>query len=399
MSNLLAGVRVLDLTNVLSGPICSYQLAQLGADVIKVEVPGTGDLARQLGSDPDLNRKYLGASFIAQNAGKKSLTLDLKQAAARDVFFKLVATADVLVENFRPGVMKRLGISYDVLKEIRPSLIYCAISGFGQQGPLQDNPAYDQVVQGFAGVMSITGSEESGPLRAGYPVADTAAGMNAAFGIAAALYRASKTGEGEFIDVSMMESTLVVLGWAVSNYLLADHVPTLMGNENMTASPSGTFQTGEGLLNIAANKQQHFVDLCSVIGRPELASDPRFADREDRRRNRKELKGLLEEALSSRTALEWYELLTKASIPAGPVLSLPEALDHPQIAERGLIQTLDMPALDRPVRVMRTGFTLASGDPGPTSPPPTVGQHTDELLTELGYSASEIAAFRAAKIV
>jgi crotonobetainyl-CoA:carnitine CoA-transferase CaiB-like acyl-CoA transferase len=399
MSNLLAGVRVLDLTNVLSGPICSYQLAQLGADVIKVEVPGTGDLARQLGSDPALNRKYLGASFIAQNSGKRSLTLDLKRAAARAIFFKLVTTADVLVENFRPGVMKRLGVSYEALKKIKPSLIYCAISGFGQEGPLQDNPAYDQVVQGFSGVMSITGSEESGPLRAGYPVADTAAGMNAAFGIAAALYRSAKTGEGEFIDVSMMESTLVALGWAVSNYLLADHIPKLMGNENMTASPSGAFRTKEGLLNIAANKQQHFVDLCAVVGRTELATDPRFADREDRRRNRKELKQILEEALSAKTALEWHVLLTKASIPAGPVLSLPQALHHPQIEERGLIQTFDMPELDRPVRVMRTGFKLASGDPAPVSPPPVLGEHTDELLGELGYSASEIAAFRAARVV
>jgi len=245
MSGLLAATRVLDLTNVLAGPFCCYQLAQLGAEVIKVEVPGSGDLARQLGADPALNRRGMGASFLAQNAGKRSLTLNLKSPKGREAFSRLVASADVVVENFRPGVMERLGLGYAALKAVKSDIVYCAISGFGQDGPLRFNPAYDQIIQGLCGVMSVTGDAQSAPLRVGYPVADTMGGMTAAFAIAAALVRRERTGEGEFIDVSMLEASLVAMGWAVSNWLIAGVRPEPMGNENMTASPSGTFRTGK----------------------------------------------------------------------------------------------------------------------------------------------------------
>ena len=305
MAGLLAGLRVLDLTNVLAGPFCCYQLAQLGAEVIKVETPGTGDLARQLGADPELNRRGMGASFLAQNAGKRSITLNLKHTKAREAFTRLVKTSDVVVENFRPGVMDRLELGYERLKGIKPDLIYCAISGFGQDGPLRLNPAYDQIIQGLSGVMSVTGDAQSAPLRVGYPVADTMGGITAAYAISAALFRRERTGEGEFIDVSMLESTLVAMGWVVSNWLIAGVRPQALGNENMTASPSGTFRTGEGLLNIAANQQQQFETLCKLIGRPELASDPRFAGREDRKRHRFELNQEIEQALAARSAAEW----------------------------------------------------------------------------------------------
>ncbi len=281
---LLESVRVLDLTNVLAGPFCSYQLSQLGADVIKIEVPKSGDLARQLGANAELNKDLMGASFLAQNAGKRSLTINLKNAAGKEVFHRLVATGDVVVENFRPGVMDRLGLGYEALKNFKPDLIYCAISGFGQTGPLKDNPAYDQIVQGLSGVMSITGDKNSAPLRVGYPLADTIGGITAAFAVAAALFRRQRNGEGEFIDVSMLEATLVTMGWAVSNWLIAGVTPEPMGNENVTASPSGTFKTGDGLLNIAANQQGQFQKLCELIGRKELAVDPRFNDREERKK-------------------------------------------------------------------------------------------------------------------
>ena len=274
MAGLLAGTRVLDLTNVLAGPFCCYQLAQLGAEVIKVEVPGSGDLARQLGADPELNRRGMGASFLAQNAGKRSITLNLKSPKGREAFERLVATSDVVVENFRPGVMDRLGLGYTALKVAKPDIIYCAISGFGQNGPLKLNPAYDQIIQGLCGVMSVTGDAQSAPLRVGYPVADTMGGITAAFAIAAALFRRERTGEGELIDVSMLESSLVAMGWAVSNWLIAGVKPAPMGNENMTASPSGTFRTGNGLLNIAANKQEQFETLARLIGREDLVDRP-----------------------------------------------------------------------------------------------------------------------------
>jgi crotonobetainyl-CoA:carnitine CoA-transferase CaiB-like acyl-CoA transferase len=393
MADLLAGTRVLDLTNVLAGPFCCYQLAQLGAEVIKVEVPGSGDLARQLGADPELNRRGMGASFLAQNAGKRSITLNLKSAKGRDAFSRLVGTADVVVENFRPGVMQRLGLGYTALKAAKHDIVYCAISGFGQDGPLKFNPAYDQIIQGLCGVMSVTGDAQSAPLRVGYPVADTMGGMTAAFAIAAALVRRERTGEGEFIDVSMLEASLVAMGWAVSNWLIAGVKPQPMGNENMTASPSGTFRTGKGLLNIAANKQEQFETLCRLIDREDLVVDPRFVGREDRKRRRFELNAEIERALAARSAQEWSALLNKNGVPAGEVLDVPAVLEHPQVLARGLLKTFESaPEVARPVRVVRSGFRLASGDPEPTSPPPALGADTDDLLTELGFSRDDIDA-------
>lgn len=391
MAGLLAGLRVLDLTNVLAGPFCCYQLAQLGAEVIKVETPGTGDLARQLGADPELNRRGMGASFLAQNAGKRSITLNLKHSKARQVFTRLVKTSDVVVENFRPGVMDRLELGYERLKGIKPDLIYCAISGFGQDGPLRLNPAYDQIIQGLSGVMSVTGDAQSAPLRVGYPVADTMGGITAAYAISAALFRRERTGEGEFIDVSMLESTLVAMGWVVSNWLIAGVRPQPLGNENMTASPSGAFRTGEGLLNIAANQQQQFETLCKLIGRPELTSDPRFAGQEDRKRHRFELNREIEQALTARSASEWASLMNDSGVPAGEVLDVPSVLEHPQILERGLLHTFkDVPNVDDDVSVVRSGFRLKSGDPRPASPPPALGADTASLLAELGYSEGEV---------
>jgi CoA:oxalate CoA-transferase len=391
MAGLLAGVRVLDLTNVLAGPFCCYQLAQLGAEVIKVETPGTGDLARQLGADPELNRRLMGASFLAQNAGKRSITLNLKKPKAREALARLVTTADAVVENFRPGVMERLGLGFGILKAIKPDLIYCAISGFGQDGPLRLNPAYDQIVQGLSGVMSVTGDAQSAPLRVGYPVADTMGGITAAYAISAALFRRERTGEGEFIDVSMLESTLVAMGWVVSNWLIAGVRPQPMGNENMTASPSGTFRTGNGLLNIAANQQRQFETLCALIGRPKLAADPRFAGREDRKSHRAELSDEIEAALATRPAGEWSKLMNENDVPAGEVLDVPSVLEHPQVSQRTLLQTFDdVPNVDKTVRVVRSGFRLASGDPEPASPPPALGADTKDLLAALGYSQNEI---------
>src|SRR6267143_3776156 len=315
MDRLLEGIRVLDLTNVLAGPFGAYQLELLGADVIKIEAPDCGDLARQLGADADLNRELMGASFLAQNAGKRSVTVNLKSEAGRQVFRRLVGSADVVMENFRPGVMARLSLGYDTLRQIRPGLVYCAISGFGQDGPLKDNPAYDQIIQGLSGAMSVTGDANSAPLRVGYPVADTTGGMTAAFALVAALLKRERTGQGEFIDVSMLESTVAAMGWAVSNWLVAGVRALPMGNENMTASPSGAFATADGLLNIAANEQGQFETLCDLVGQSDLKADPRFAEREERKRRRAELKGELEAALAGRSAKEWAALFNRHGVP------------------------------------------------------------------------------------
>jgi crotonobetainyl-CoA:carnitine CoA-transferase CaiB-like acyl-CoA transferase len=381
MTNLLEGIRVLDLTNVLAGPYCAYQLALLGADVIKVETPNGGDLARQLGASAALNKEGMGASFLAQNAGKRSVVLDLKTEEGREHFLDLVASADALVENFRPGVMDRLGLGYEALRRVKPSLVYCAISGFGQTGPMRNNPAYDQIIQGLSGVMSVTGTPDVAPLRVGYPVADTLGGIVGAFAISAALVRQKATGEGTLLDVSMLECALSALGWPVSNYLTAEVEPAPMGNDNMTAAPSGAFRTLDGLLNIAANKQEQFAALCHIIGREDLVADARFAEREARKVNRAALTIEIEAALAARTSLEWEGLFNKAGVPAGRILTVPQILAEPQVVGRDLTSSFEgMGAEGRPLTVLRGGFLVDGAAPRPAIAPPRLGEHTNEVL-------------------
>lgn len=388
MSKPLKGIRVLDLTNVLAGPFCCHHLAHLGAEVIKVEAKGRGDLARQLGADPELNKKGMGVSFLAQNAGKKSVTVNLKSPQGKALFLRLVSTADVLVENFRPGVMERLGVGYNTLKEANPQLVYCAISGFGQDGPWVHRPAYDQIIQGAAGVMSITGDDNSAPLRVGYPVADTVGGITAAFAIAAAL---NANPRGTFIDVSMLESVLATMGWVVSNYLTAGVVPSANGNENVTSAPSGAFQAGSGLINIAANKDEQWVLLTDHLGLKELRDRPEYATREDRKRNRLSLKAELEEKLKTRPARDWAKELNRIGVPSGAVLTVPEVLAMPQIADRGFLHGFEnVPGVGRDIQVTTTGIKFDGTPPTVDAPPPELGQHNADIWGELGLSPEDI---------
>jgi len=395
---LLDGIRVLDLTNVLSGPFATLHLSLLGAEVIKIENPADGDLARKLGNVLPLNDRLMGTSFLAQNANKRSLTLNLKDPEGKKIFLKLAETADVVVENFRPDVMKRLGVGYPVLCAANPRIIYCAISGFGATGPDAMKPAYDQIIQGLSGVMAINGDERLNPLRCGFPVCDTVGGLNAAFAIMAALYFRERTGEGQFIDIALIDSIMPLMGWVAANLLIGGQQPVLMGNDNFTAAPSGTFATKDGYLNIAANKQEQWETVADVLGVPELKKDPRFEKRDARKKNRKALTPLLEAKLKQNTTDYWVDTLNERGVPSGAILSLEAALKQAQIQYRGTIRAVrDDDLGEMKLFNLTAKFEKSSGDI--VSPPPRLGAHTEEYLTELGYTKDKIRELREKAVV
>jgi len=388
----LSGIRVLDLTNVLAGPFACHQLAHLGAEVIKIEAVARGDLARGLGASPDLSAKGMGISFLAQNAGKQSITLNIKELAGKDILCELVKTADVLVENFRPGVMTRLGVGAEVLRAENPSLIYCGISGFGQTGPWANRPAYDQIIQGAAGVMDVTGTIDGGPTRVGYPLADTIGGLTAAMAITAALNAPER---GCIIDVAMLDAVLATMGWVVSNHLIGGSTPSRNGNENPTSAPSGAFQCADGLINIAANKDEQWEKLARHLGRTDLIDQSEFATREDRKANRLRLRAELETVLTTRPADAWEKELNAIGVPSGAVLPLPDVLSHPQITDRAFLANFkDVPGIDRDIDLARIGVMMDGARPSVDAPPPILGQNTDAILTSLRYTDAQIAELR-----
>lgn len=395
---LLDGVRVIDMTNVLSGPFTTLHLALLGAEVIKIENPDGGDLARKLGNVPKLNKDLMGTSFLAQNANKKSMTLNLKMDEAKTIFRKLLATADVVVENFRPGVMARLGFSYDDIRKINLRIVYCAISGFGQSGPDAFKPAYDQIIQGLSGVMDVNGDERLHPLRAGFPVCDTVGGLNAAFAIMAALYYRERTGEGQFIDIALLDSIMPLMGWVAANLLIGGQDPIPMGNDNFTAAPSGAFCTKDGYINIAANQQKQWEDLADSVGLPELKADPRFQERDTRKANRKLLTPILEEKLTQNTTAYWVDLLNDKGIPSGDIVSLGTALSSEQLKHRQTIvdinetQIGDIKIFNLPAKFSKTPACVEA-------PPPRLSAHTDEILSELGYSKDDLKTLKEKMVI
>lgn len=395
---LLEGVRILDLTNVLAGPFATRYFALAGAEVIKIEVPGSGDLARKLGCMPEFNKKLMGTSFLAQNANKKSLTLNLKAEKGKEIFLKLVETADVVVENFRPGVMARLGFSYEDLIKVNPKIVYCGISGFGQTGPDAKKPAYDQIVQGLSGVMSINGDERLNPLRCGFPVCDTVGGLDAALAIMGALFYRERTGEGQMIDVAMLDSIMPLMGWVAANLLIGEQQPQLLGNDNFTAAPSGTFKTKDGYINIAANKQEQWESLCEVLGLPELTTDPRFQERDNRKKNRRELTPYIEQGLSKKETGLWVKEFNAKGVPAGAILTLEDALNAPQIQHRETLQTVHSEEVgDLKLFNLTAKYSKTPGKV--TTPPPTLSQHTKEILLSLGYSEEDVSTFESQSVI
>jgi CoA:oxalate CoA-transferase len=385
---LLDGITVLDLTMVLSGPFATLHLALLGAEVIKIEPPNSGDLARKLGSVPELNDSLMGTSFLAQNSNKKSLTLNLKHLEAQQIFRELAKSADVVVENFRPGVMDRFGLSYDSLCKINPKLIYCAISGFGQTGPDALKPAYDQIIQGLSGIMALNGDERLNPLRCGFPVCDTVGGLNAAFAILAALFYRERTGQGQFIDIALL----------AANLLIGNQQPSLLGNDNFTAAPSGTFATRDGHINIAANKQEQWESLVDILGLSDLKTDPRFQRRDTRKQNRKALTPIIESKLKERDTATWVEVLNDRDIPAGEILGLEEALNQEQVFHRKTLSTVHADGIGY-LKLFNLTAKFEKTPASLESSPPRLSEHTREILARLGYSEEQMEALKRSGIL
>lgn len=397
MTRPFEGVKILDFTQVLAGPYASYQLALLGADVIKVERRAGEDMRRT-----PLSREWaergLAPGWQAINGNKRSLTLDLAKPQAIAIVKQLAGQADVVMENFRPGVMDKLGIGYAALSAINPRLIYCAISGFGQTGPERLSAGYDGKIQAMSGIMAITGHEETGPTRAGFAVCDVLSGATAAFGVSSALFQRDRTGKGQLVDVSMLEATLSFLAGQVADYSVAGHRQELSGNQAVSRrATANLFKAGHGHLLLAVNTEKQYRALMAALGREDVLADPRFVDWFGRQENEPALRAIIEEALSGKDAQDWERLLEAAGAPCAGIRKIEEVIDHPQIVARGAIQEIDTPY--GRLRFAGSGFQLAHGGGRLDTMAPEIGAHTDEVLASLGYDADAIAALRANEVV
>lgn len=402
MSKPFAGLRVVDFTQVLSGPFATFQLAALGADVVKVEQPEAGDQGRTMLAPTVASRESgISAMFASVNAGKRSLTLNLKADGARDVVEKLVAGADVVVENFKAGTMDRLGYGYEVLKAINPQIVYCAISGFGQTGPRAGDAAYDPVVQAASGMMSVTGHPQTGPTKVGFWVCDMSTGINAAFAVAGALFRRSVSGEGSYIDVSMLDTATSMMSPLLSLYLNFGVEAPLTGNGTPGSGGSSTvYETQQGTITVAAATTGQFIVMAKELGLSAMAEDPRFQTREGRVEHAKDYRALLAPGFLQDTAINWQRRLAAIGVPASKNLSIPEVVADVQVKHRATVQPLDTPVgLEGPFSGVNLGFKLSHDGPEIPRPPPAVGQHSDEILGELGYSADAVGRLRSNGIV
>jgi len=391
------GVRILDFTQVLAGPYASYQLALLGADVIKIERRGGEDMRRT-----PLSREWaernMAPPFIAVNGNKKSLTLDLQQPAAREIVLKLAARADVVMENFRAGVMDRLGLGYQALSAINPRLIYCAISGLGQTGPSRNEAGYDGKIQAMSGIMAITGHPETGPTRAGFAVCDILSGATGAFAISSALFQRTHTGLGQFLDVSMLEASLAFLTTQVADYTVAGHRQLQAGNQAVSRKVTANlFRAKDSYLLLAVNDEKQYRALMTGIGRPDVFDDPRFADWFQRKANEAALREIIESALAADDSKIWERRLNDAGAPCASIWKIEEIIDHPQIVARGVLQMIDTP--NGPLRLMGSGFQMAHGGGKLDTLAPEPGADTDAVLAEIGYDAIAIAGLRAEGII
>jgi formyl-CoA transferase len=394
MAGALDGIRIIDQTQVMAGPFASMLLADMGAEVIKVE-PLEGEHARHVGLEA---APGVAAAFLAVNRGKKGITLDLKQPDGVAVLKRLVETADVLVENYRPGVAARLGVDYAALSAVNPRLIYCSISGFGQTGPYAGRGGYDLIAQGMAGIMSATGSDGGPPVKVGVPVADLGAGLFALLGILAALRARRITGRGQQVDTSLFEAALALSAWEATEYWYTGEIPKRLATAHRLNAPYQALRASDGHFTVGAANPKLWPIFAGLIGRPELTQDPRFKGVGDRVKNRAALEKELEAATSRETRAHWLAKCEAAGIPAGPIYSIPEALADPHAQARGMVQELEHPqagrvkTLGNPVKLSRSPATLRSAAP-------LLGADTDTVLAGVGYTAAQIAALRVKKVL
>ena len=384
----LAPYTVIDLTRARSGPTCVRQLADMGARVIQVS-------ARE-----DVEGDFPRRGFDSQNLhrNKRSITLDLKTPKGIDILKRLIAKADVVVENFRPDVKNRLGIDYETLSKDNPRLIYGSISGFGQSGPYRDRPGYDQIAQGMGGLMSITGLPGQGPVRVGIPVADLTAGIFLAQGILVALLERERSGKGQWVHTSLLQAMVTMLDFQAARWLIAGEIPPQAGNDHPTVIPTGVFATADGHINIAASGQNMFRRLCEALGTERLLDDPRFKTAADRSKNRKALAPELENVFVTKPSAEWVELLNAKGVPSGPILDVKQVFENEQIQHLRMAVPVKHPALGE-VRVQAPPVTLSRTPASVRLHSPDPGEHTDEILGELGFSAEEVRSLRADKVV
>jgi crotonobetainyl-CoA:carnitine CoA-transferase CaiB-like acyl-CoA transferase len=387
-----AGVRILDFTRYLAGPYGTYQLALMGADVIKVETR-EGDETRSMPADRAWAERKMAPSFLAVNGNKRSITLDLRRPAAVEVVKRLVVGVDVVWENFRPGVMERLGLGYEALSALNPRLIYCGVSGFGRTGPERGTAAFDGKLQAMSGIMSITGEPAAGPMRAGFALCDTIGGVTAALAVASALYQRTHTGRGQLVDVAMLDAALAFIPGPVSEYTVAGIAPRQIGNGSVSRKPTAhRFRTRDGYVVLAVLTEKQFGSLMRALGRADALDDPRFKDWPARTEHVAALREIIEAALVTDDAKSWEARLTAADVPCGSIWTIDEIVGHPQLEHRDVLQTVD--TRYGTLQLVGAGFRLDHGSPGLDREPPTLGEHTDEILKEAGYQPEEIEQLR-----
>lgn len=390
------GIRVVDFSQVLAGPFAAGQLALLGADVIKVEQPGVGDQMRTMMANETQAALKLAPAFLGINTNKRAITVDLKNPEAKEIMHRLLKNADVVIQNFKAGVIDRLGYGYDAVAGIKPDIIYCSISGYGQQGPMAGKGAYDGAIQAASGMMSVTGTPDSGPLRVGYMPVDISTGITASYAIASALFRRSHSGEGQHLDVAMLDSAMTMLNPVISNYLIGGMEPKRLGNISPTYQGSGdTWATKDGYLQMTVITDTMAKKMCAAFDRPELMDDPRFATDKGRVDHREAVRAEIGAILNTETTAVWMQRLGAAGVPVGPVHDMGELMDFPQLEHRGILMTLPAPqGMQGEITVPGAGFHASGGEPSGKTAGPVLGQHTDEVLGELGYDAAAIQAFR-----